>query len=242
MNEGFQSLLSKCSENLKSLFGSFFSNRTLLVTIHKAIFPITHEVLHQVFSPYGSVKKIVSFQKSVGVQFLIQYQGYGTIVASRSLQSRNIYDDCCQFDIQFWDDSGVTDFELETWLEDSGDLEEFDKMTVRKIKVQNVGVKDGEAIILESSRVSLAGATSSGSDDQIEGLTAPVKDESIGISVSLQETEEVTKALHSLSVTLPLVVKASTVVDEESREKNQLIDRNNPIDIRNCLMPSIEHG
>ncbi|KAK9033911.1 hypothetical protein V6N11_050092 [Hibiscus sabdariffa] len=79
----------------------------------------------------------------------------------------------------------VTDFELETWLEDSGDLEVFDKMVVRKIEVQNVCVKDGEAIILESSRVLLAGAISSGSDDQIEGLPTPMKDEPMGISVSL---------------------------------------------------------
>ncbi|KAK8492115.1 hypothetical protein V6N12_065866 [Hibiscus sabdariffa] len=86
-------------------------------------------------------------------------------------------------------------------------------MVVRKIEVQDVDVKDGEAIILESSSVSLAGATSSSSDDQIEGLPAPIKDESMDISVSLHETEEVTKTLHHLSVTLPLVEKASTVVD-----------------------------
>ncbi|KAK8565105.1 hypothetical protein V6N12_058680 [Hibiscus sabdariffa] len=93
-------------------------------------------------------------------------------------------------------------------------MEVFDKMVVRKIEVQDVGVKDGEAIILESSRVQLAEATSSGSDAQIEGLpSSPMMDESMGISVSLQETEEVTKALHPLSVTLPLVTKATTVVD-----------------------------
>ncbi|KAK9026412.1 hypothetical protein V6N11_039252 [Hibiscus sabdariffa] len=137
---------------------------------------------------------------------------------------------------------GVTDFELETRLEDTGDLEVFDKMVVRKIEVQNIGVKDGEAIILESSRVPLAGAISSGSDNQIEGLLALMKDEPMGISVSLQETEEVTKALRPLSVTLLLVAKASTVFDEELREKNQLIDRNTSIDIRNRLMPSITQG
>ena len=30
------------------------------------LYPITVEVLHQVFSPYGFVEKIVTFQKSAG--------------------------------------------------------------------------------------------------------------------------------------------------------------------------------
>uniref|UniRef100_A0A0D9V886 RRM domain-containing protein n=1 Tax=Leersia perrieri TaxID=77586 RepID=A0A0D9V886_9ORYZ len=49
-------------------------NRILLVTIHHMIYPITIEVLHQVFSPYGFVEKIVTFQKSAGFQSLIQYE------------------------------------------------------------------------------------------------------------------------------------------------------------------------
>ncbi|KAK8511073.1 hypothetical protein V6N12_033355 [Hibiscus sabdariffa] len=40
-----------------------------------------------------------------------------------------------------------------------------------------------------------------------------MKDESMDISVSLHETEEITKTFHPLSVILPLVEKASTVVD-----------------------------
>jgi hypothetical protein len=39
-------------------------NRILLVTIHHLLYPITVEVLHQVFSPHGFVEKIVIFQKS----------------------------------------------------------------------------------------------------------------------------------------------------------------------------------
>lgn len=41
-------------------------NRILLVTIHHMLYPITVEVLHQVFSPHGYVEKIVTFQKSAG--------------------------------------------------------------------------------------------------------------------------------------------------------------------------------
>lgn len=41
-------------------------NRILLVSIHHVLYPITVEVLHQVFSPHGIVEKIVTFQKSAG--------------------------------------------------------------------------------------------------------------------------------------------------------------------------------
>ncbi|ONK54885.1 uncharacterized protein A4U43_UnF10080 [Asparagus officinalis] len=77
-------------------------NRILLVTIHHMLYPITVEVLHQVFSPHGFVEKIVTFQKSAGFQALIQYQSTQCAVQARNnLQGRNIYDACCQLDIQF---------------------------------------------------------------------------------------------------------------------------------------------
>ncbi|XP_068659433.1 polypyrimidine tract-binding protein homolog 3-like [Aristolochia californica] len=77
-------------------------NRILLVTIHHLLYPITVEVLHQVFSPHGFVEKIVTFQKSAGSQALIQYQSRQSAVQARdALQGRNIYDGCCQLDIQF---------------------------------------------------------------------------------------------------------------------------------------------
>ncbi|KAK6778888.1 hypothetical protein RDI58_025606 [Solanum bulbocastanum] len=77
-------------------------NRILLVSIHHVLYPITVEVLHQVFSPHGIVEKIVTFQKSAGFQALIQYELTQTAISARnSLQGRNIYDGCCQLDIQF---------------------------------------------------------------------------------------------------------------------------------------------
>ncbi|RZC64866.1 hypothetical protein C5167_008557 [Papaver somniferum] len=77
-------------------------NRILLVSIHHLLYPITVEVLHQVFSPHGYVEKIVTFQKSAGSQALIQFQTRQSAVAARTaLQGRNIYDGCCQLDVQF---------------------------------------------------------------------------------------------------------------------------------------------
>ncbi|WVZ98728.1 hypothetical protein U9M48_044128 [Paspalum notatum var. saurae] len=77
-------------------------NRILLVTIHHMIYPITVEVLHQVFKAYGFVEKIVTFQKSAGFQALIQYHSrQEAMEAFGSLHGRNIYDGCCQLDIQY---------------------------------------------------------------------------------------------------------------------------------------------
>ncbi|XP_039138281.1 polypyrimidine tract-binding protein homolog 3-like isoform X1 [Dioscorea cayenensis subsp. rotundata] len=77
-------------------------NRILLVTIHHMLYPITVEVLHQVFSPHGFVEKIVTFHKSAGFQALVQYQlCQSAVQAQSSLQGRNIYDGCCQLDIQY---------------------------------------------------------------------------------------------------------------------------------------------
>nr|GEZ02797.1 polypyrimidine tract-binding protein homolog 3 [Tanacetum cinerariifolium]GEZ06515.1 polypyrimidine tract-binding protein homolog 3 [Tanacetum cinerariifolium] len=56
------------------------------------LYPITVEVLHQVFFPHGYVKKVVIFQKSARVQVLVQFQSRQNAIAARnSLQGRNIY-------------------------------------------------------------------------------------------------------------------------------------------------------
>nr|GEX30400.1 ribonuclease H-like domain-containing protein [Tanacetum cinerariifolium] len=59
-------------------------NRILLVTIHHMIYPITVEVLHQVFSSHGYVEKVIIFQKLVGVQALIQFQSRHNVITARN--------------------------------------------------------------------------------------------------------------------------------------------------------------
>ncbi|XP_024395158.1 polypyrimidine tract-binding protein homolog 3 isoform X2 [Physcomitrium patens] len=77
-------------------------NRILLITIHNPLYPITVDVLHQVFSPHGFVEKIVTFTKSAGLQALLQYASQPSAVQARTtLQGRNIYDGCCTLDIQY---------------------------------------------------------------------------------------------------------------------------------------------
>ncbi|GKA93071.1 polypyrimidine tract-binding protein homolog 3 [Tanacetum coccineum] len=69
-------------------------NHILLVTIHHMIYPITVEVLHQVFSLIGYVEKVVIFQKSFGFQALIQFQSRNNAIAARNLlRGCNIYEE-----------------------------------------------------------------------------------------------------------------------------------------------------
>ncbi|GJZ22254.1 polypyrimidine tract-binding protein homolog 3 [Tanacetum coccineum] len=63
---------------------------------------LTAKVLYQVFFPHEYVEKVVIFYKSSRVQALIQFQSHqNAIAAINSLQGRNIYEGCCQLDIQF---------------------------------------------------------------------------------------------------------------------------------------------
>ncbi|KNA17164.1 hypothetical protein SOVF_082600 [Spinacia oleracea] len=85
-------------------------NRILLVSIHQVIYPMTVDVLNQVFSPYGFVEKVVTFQKSAGYQALIQFQTRQSAASAMSaLHGRNVYDGCCQLDVQY---SNLTELQV----------------------------------------------------------------------------------------------------------------------------------
>jgi len=77
-------------------------NRVLEVTIHQACYPVTEHVLRQVFSPFGDLEEVQVFggldHVSAHVVFLSKYDA---VEAFGELHGRNIYDDCCQLDIQY---------------------------------------------------------------------------------------------------------------------------------------------
>ncbi|KAH1260603.1 Polypyrimidine tract-binding 3 [Glycine max] len=125
-------------------------NRILLVTVHHMLYPITADVLHQVFSPHGFVEKIVTFQKSAGFQALIQYQSRQSAVTARStLQGRNIYDGCCQLDIQF---SNLDELQVNYNNDRSRDF------TNPNLPTEQKGRSSQEACILEPGQMANAAA------------------------------------------------------------------------------------
>ncbi|KAL4385914.1 hypothetical protein GQ457_09G013030 [Hibiscus cannabinus] len=132
-------------DELKSLFDSYFANRTLLVTIHQAIYPITQE-------------SYIGFSRLTG---------YGAIGARSSLQGRNIYDGCCQLDIQLHDNAELTNFLEPTQVLNSssdvlevgsGEIQQFDEMLVPTVEVidgERINSERGEAMVSEMISVDL---------------------------------------------------------------------------------------
>jgi hypothetical protein len=77
------------------------SRQILRVTIQHVLYPITESVLHHVCDPYGPVDMIEIFLgKSRNVVFIIYGSHNDVPQAFKSLQGRNIYDGCCQLDIE----------------------------------------------------------------------------------------------------------------------------------------------
>lgn len=62
------------------------------------LYPITVEVLHQVFSPHGFVEKIVTFQKSAGQLLQVFFLSFISIILKVSSQfNREVLTDFCFF-------------------------------------------------------------------------------------------------------------------------------------------------
>ncbi|XP_074569994.1 polypyrimidine tract-binding protein homolog 1-like isoform X2 [Curcuma longa] len=68
-------------------------SNVLLATIESMQYAVTVDVLHTVFSAFGTVQKILIFEKNGGVQALIQYPDTTTAsVAKAALEGHCIYD------------------------------------------------------------------------------------------------------------------------------------------------------
>uniref|UniRef100_A0A1B6KHE4 RRM domain-containing protein n=1 Tax=Graphocephala atropunctata TaxID=36148 RepID=A0A1B6KHE4_9HEMI len=77
-------------------------NTVLRVIIEHMMYPITLEVLYQIFSRFGKVLKIVTFTKNNSFQVLIQYPDVVTAQAAKlSLDGQNIYNSCCTLRIEY---------------------------------------------------------------------------------------------------------------------------------------------
>ncbi|XP_054289479.1 polypyrimidine tract-binding protein 2 isoform X4 [Macrosteles quadrilineatus] len=77
-------------------------NTVLRVIIEHMMYPITLEVLYQIFSRFGKVLKIVTFTKNNSFQVLIQYPDVVTAQSAKlSLDGQNIYNSCCTLRIEY---------------------------------------------------------------------------------------------------------------------------------------------
>ncbi|XP_055058119.1 polypyrimidine tract-binding protein 1a isoform X2 [Misgurnus anguillicaudatus] len=74
----------------------------LRVIVENLFYPVTLDVLHQIFSKFGTVLKIITFTKNNQFQALIQYSdGMTAQHAKLSLDGQNIYNACCTLRVSF---------------------------------------------------------------------------------------------------------------------------------------------
>lgn len=74
----------------------------LRVIVDNVLYPVTLEVLHQLFSRYGKILKIITFNKNNTFQALIQFADHiSAVTAKDSLDNQNIYNGCNTLKIDF---------------------------------------------------------------------------------------------------------------------------------------------
>jgi polypyrimidine tract-binding protein 2 len=77
-------------------------NTVLRVIVEHMVYPVTLDVIFQIFSRMGKVLKIVTFTKNNTFQALIQYPDVITAQAAKlSLDGQNIYNACCTLRIEY---------------------------------------------------------------------------------------------------------------------------------------------
>ncbi|XP_008066174.1 polypyrimidine tract-binding protein 1 [Carlito syrichta] len=74
----------------------------LRIIVENLLYPVTLDVLHQIFSKFGTVLKIITFTKNSRFQALLQYADPTSAQhAKLSLDGQNIYNACCTLCIDF---------------------------------------------------------------------------------------------------------------------------------------------
>ncbi|XP_030049301.1 polypyrimidine tract-binding protein 3-like [Microcaecilia unicolor] len=74
----------------------------LRIIVENLFYPVTLEVLYQIFSKFGTVLKIITFTKNNQFQALLQYADpINAYHAKMALDGQNIYNACCTLRIEF---------------------------------------------------------------------------------------------------------------------------------------------
>ncbi|XP_078723910.1 polypyrimidine tract-binding protein 3-like isoform X2 [Lampetra fluviatilis] len=92
----------------------------LHIIVENLLYPITLEVLHHVFSKYGTVLKIIIFNKNSQYQALMQFADASNAHQAKTmLDGQNIYNGCCTLRVGF---SRLTNLNVKYNNEKSRDL------------------------------------------------------------------------------------------------------------------------
>ncbi|BFY99421.1 hypothetical protein BsWGS_02466 [Bradybaena similaris] len=101
-NTGVQAAL-QAAQGLLGAGGGHGGERTILrVIVDNALYPVTLEVLHKLFSRFGKIMKIVTFTKNNTFQALLQFSDPISAAAAKdSLDNQNIYNGCNTLKIDY---------------------------------------------------------------------------------------------------------------------------------------------
>ncbi|XP_015218177.2 polypyrimidine tract-binding protein 3 isoform X2 [Lepisosteus oculatus] len=98
------------SENMTLSSSASASDGTLMpgqspvlrIIVENLFYPVSLEVLHQIFSKFGTVLKIITFTKNNQFQALLQYADpMNAHHAKLTLDGQNIYNACCTLRVEF---------------------------------------------------------------------------------------------------------------------------------------------
>ncbi|XP_073399491.1 polypyrimidine tract-binding protein 1 [Dendrobates tinctorius] len=94
--------LSTAATTLDVGMGVSGQSPVLRIIVENLFYPVTLDVLHQIFSKFGTVLKIITFTKNNQFQALLQYSDpISAQHAKLSLDGQNIYNACCTLRIDF---------------------------------------------------------------------------------------------------------------------------------------------
>lgn len=74
----------------------------LLITIHKAIYPITVYEMEAILKSFGQLLRMIIFKKNEKVQALVEFSHESEAAAAKeALQGKDIYDGCCTLHVDY---------------------------------------------------------------------------------------------------------------------------------------------
>jgi RNA recognition motif-containing protein len=77
-------------------------NRIILLTVTNIMYPVTVDVLSQIFAKYGGMEKVIIFNRGNAIQALVQLRDIPTASTCRSqLDGQNIYAGCNSLKVQY---------------------------------------------------------------------------------------------------------------------------------------------
>lgn len=77
-------------------------NRIILLTVTNIMYPVTVDVLSQIFAKYGGMEKVIIFNRGNAIQALVQLRDIGTASTCRAqLDGQNIYAGCNSLKVQY---------------------------------------------------------------------------------------------------------------------------------------------